>query len=79
MFSPTINNDIGGGVIRAVADHIEQEYSEQYARNMFKILNGDEDEDEDSNGLSCLLFDDCMGSFKMNTFVGSDSARCVGI
>lgn len=75
--SPTIHNDIGGGVLRAVADHIETEYSEEYAKNMFKILNGDdEDIDEESNGLSCLLFDDCMGSFKVNTFVGRLCSMC---
>jgi len=76
--SPTINNDIGGGVIKAVADHIEDEYTETYARNMFKMLSGgdDVDSDDEGNGLSCLLFDDCMGAFKMNTFVGRLCSMC---
>ena len=38
--SPTIHNDIGAGVIRAVADHMEDEFSEEYARNIFNILSG---------------------------------------
>ena len=73
--SPTIHNDIGAGVIRAVADHTEDEFTEDYARNLFKILSGD-DEDDDGNGLSCILFDDCMNSFKNNTFVGRLCSMC---
>ena len=76
--SPTIHNDIGAGVIRACADHMEDNYSEEYARNIFKILSGDENDDDDDNGngLSCVLFDDCMGSFKQNTFVGRLCSMC---
>ena len=77
--SPTINNDIGASVIRAVADHTEDEFSEEYARNIFQLLSGgDEDEfsDDEGNGLSCILFDDCMGSFKQNTFVGRLCSMC---
>jgi len=75
--SPTIHNDIGAGVIRAVADHMEDDYSEEYARNIFKILSGDDDDsDDEGNGLSCLLFDDCMGMFKQNSFVGRLCSMC---
>ena len=76
--SPTIHNDIGAGVIRAVADHMEDEFTEEYARNIFNILSGGEDDfsDDEGNGLSCLLFDDCMGSFKQTTFVGRICSMC---
>jgi len=75
--SPTIHNDIGAGVIRAVADHMEDDFSEEYAKNIFKILSGDEDDsDDEGNGLACILFDDCMGAFKQNTFVGRLCSMC---
>ena len=74
--SPTIHNDLGAGVLRAVADNIEDDFTEEYARNMFKVLSGDDDEEDDGNGLSCLLFDDCMGQFKNNTFVGRICSMC---
>mgnify|MGYP004452570471 CR=1 FL=1 len=74
--SPTIHNDIGAGVIRAMADHMETEFTEEYAHAVFNLLSGGDDEDEEGNGLSCLLFDDCMGSFKQNTFVGRICSMC---
>jgi len=75
--SPTIHNDIGAGVIRAIADHMETEFTEEYARAVFKLLSGGDDADDaEGNGLSCLLFDDCMGSFKQNTFVGRICSMC---
>ena len=75
--SPTIHNDIGAGVIRAVADHMEDDFSEEYAKNIFQILSGDdEDSDDEGNGLACILFDDCMGAFSQNTFVGRLCSMC---
>ena len=78
--SPTIHNDIGASVIRSCADHMEDDYSEEYAKNIFRILTGGEDDgeesDDENNGLSCILFDDCMGSFKQNTFVGRLCSMC---
>lgn len=76
--SPTINNDIGAMPIKAVADHITDEYSEDYAKNLMDMLLHPEEEDDDDtgNGLSCILWDDCMGMFKQNTIVGK-MASCV--
>ena len=73
IISPTIENDLTSVHLKNYADFTSTEYSEELAGAIFEnILHQENDERE----LSCLMFDDCLGSIKQNSICNRIASTC---
>ena len=73
IVSPTILNDLTSAHLRDYADFIETDYSEGLAEGLFHMLM---DIPTDEKALNCLLFDDCLGSFKQQSIQNKIVSTC---
>ncbi len=73
IISPTIENDLTSVHLKNYADFTSTEYSEELAGAIFENILHQENDDRE---LSCLLFDDCLGSIKQNSICNRIASTC---
>lgn len=73
IVSPTILNDLTSAHLRDYADFVETNYSEPLAEGIYDMLM---DIPTEEKALNCLLFDDCLGSFKQQSIQNKIVSTC---
>ena len=73
IVSPTILNDLTSCHLKDYADFVETQYTEELAEGLFNMLM---DIPNDEKSLNCLLFDDCLGSFKQQSIQNRIVSTC---
>ena len=73
FISPTAHNDLTSRFLVEEADFVSTEYSEELCEEIYKnIMNVPKDQRE----YCCIIFDDCMGQIKQNSFACRMSSTC---
>jgi hypothetical protein len=73
LISPTCYNDLTSRYLVDYADFVSDEFSEEMVQEIFKNIMNVPKEDRE---YCCLVFDDCMGSLRMNTFCSKMASCC---
>lgn len=73
FISPTAHNDLTSRFLVEQADFVETEFSEDLVEEIYKNIMMVPKEDRE---YCCLIFDDCMGMIKQNSFCCKMASTC---